>query len=178
MRLDPKYFNLFLVACGVLTLIVIIFGTIRYVSNQQETFKENLAETELSEHYFMEYASDDSLSIAQFSGEPVVIHFWSTWSGKSLEINEMLREFKSDNEELVVIAAAARDGEELILEYMEEHSLPFYFVNGTDIYLDLLVPGLPSQIMINRNGEVVDTQVGADVDQLLQKLEQLVSGNE
>lgn len=178
MRLDPKHFNLFLVACGVLTLIVIVFGTIRYVSNQQETFKENLAETDLSEHYFMEYASDDSLSISQFSGEPVVIHFWSTWSGKSMEINEVLREFKSESEELIVVAAAARDGEELVTEYINEHSFPFYFVNGTDIYLDLLVPGLPSQIMIDRNGDVVDTQVGADSEQLLQKLELLVSGKE
>lgn len=178
MRLDPKHFNLFLVVCGMLTLVVIVFGTIKYVSNQQETFKENLAETDLSEHYFMEYASDDSLSITEFSGEPVVIHFWSTWSGKSIEINEVLREFKSENDELVVIAAAARDGEELILEYIDDHSLPFYFVNGTDIYLDLLVPGLPSQIMIDRNGEVVDTQVGADIEQLLQKLEALISGNE
>ncbi len=178
MRLDPKHFNLFLVVCGLLTLIVIIFGTIMYVSNQQETFKENLAETNLSEHYFMKYASDDSLSIAQFSGEPVVIHFWSTWSGKSLEINEILKEFKSENEELVVIAAAARDGEELILEYMNDHKLPFYYVNGTEIYLDLLVPGLPSQILINRNGEVFDTQVGANIDELLQKLEVLLSGKE
>lgn len=178
MRLDPKYFNLFLFVCGVLTLIIIVFGTIRYVSNQQETFKEHLAETNLSEHYFMEYASDDSLSIAQFSGEPVVIHFWSTWSGKSMEINEVLKDFKSENDELVVIAAAARDGEELILEYMIEHSLPFHFVNGTDIYLDLLVPGLPSQILINRGGKVVNTQVGADSEQLLQKLRELVSGNE
>lgn len=178
MRLDPKYFNLFLIVCGVLTLIVIVFGTIRYVSNQQETFKENLAETNLSEHNFMEYASDDSLSITQFSGDPVVIHFWSTWSSKSLEINEVLRDFYSENEELVVIAAAARDGEELILEYMNDHSLPFYFVNGTDLYLDLLVPGLPSQILINRNGEVFNTQVGANVDELTQKLEALVSGKE
>ncbi|MEX0661146.1 MAG: TlpA disulfide reductase family protein [Balneolaceae bacterium] len=178
MRLDPKYFNLFLVVCGALTLIVIVFGTIMYVSNQQETFQENLDETNLSEHFFMEYASDDSLSISQFSGEPVVIHFWSTWSGKSMEINEVLNEFKSENEDLIVIAAAARDGEELILEYMNEHSLPFYFVNGTDIYLDLLVPGLPSQIFISRNGEVVNTQVGADVEELLQKLRALVSDNE
>lgn len=178
MRLDPKYFNLFLVVCGFLTLIVIVFGTIRYVSNQQETFKENLDATDLSEHHFMEYASDDSLSITEFSGDPVVIHFWSTWSGRSKEINEVLREFKSDNEDLVVIAAAARDGEELIVEYMNDHSFPFYFVNGTDIYLDLLVPGLPSQIMIDRSGEVVDTQVGADSEQLLQKLEALVDGNE
>lgn len=178
MRLDPKYFNLFLVVCGALTLIVIVFGTIRYVSNQQETFQENLDATDLSEHYFMEYSSDDSLSISQFSGEPVVIHFWSTWSGKSMEINENLQEFKSDNEELVVIAAAARDGEELIIEYMDEHSLAFHFVNGTDIYLDLLVPGLPSQILINRSGKIIDTQVGADSEQLLQKLEELVSDNE
>ncbi|MEX2457278.1 MAG: TlpA disulfide reductase family protein, partial [Balneolaceae bacterium] len=156
----------------------IVFGTIMYVSNQQETFQENLDETNLSEHFFMEYASDDSLSISQFSGEPVVIHFWSTWSGKSMEINEVLNEFKSENEDLIVIAAAARDGEELILEYMNEHSLPFHFVNGTDIYLDLLVPGLPSQILINRDGEVVNTQVGADVEELLQKLRALVSDNE
>jgi len=177
MRLDPKHFNLFLIICAVITLIVIIFGTIRYVSNQQKTFKDNLAETDLSAHYFMEYASEDSLSITQFTGEPVVIHFWSTWSARSMGINDVLKEFKSENDELIVIAAAARDGEELILEYMNEHSLPFYFVNGTEIYLDLLVPGLPSQIMVDRNGEVFDTQVGANVEELMQKLEALVSGD-
>lgn len=176
MRLDPKHFNLFLVICAVLTLLVIVFGTIRYVSNQQIVFKENLADVEISTIQFAQYASDDSLSISDFSGQPIVLHFWSTWSDMSMNVNRELAELKNRHNELIIIAAASRDGEEQVLEYISENPYPFEFVSGTDFYLDMLIPGLPSQIFINREGEIVDTQVGEDLVRIRQKIERLVEG--
>lgn len=176
MRLDPKYFNLFLVICAALTLLVIVYGTIRYVSNQQIVFKQNLDEVEISTIQFAQYAADDSLSTDQFSGFPIVLHFWSTWSDMSMNVNRELAELSNRYPELVVIAAAARDGDEQVLQYISENSYPFEYVNGTDFYLDMLIPGLPSQIFINREGEIVDTQVGEDLGQIRQKVERLVEG--
>jgi len=175
MRLDPKYFNLFLGICAILTLIVIIWGTIRYVNNQQIRFERNLQEINLSEIYFQEYATGDSLSVKEFRGEPVVIHFWSTWSERSMNVNIHIENVVKENPELVVLAAAARDDADMVIEYMEEYEFPFRFVNGTDYYLDLLVPGLPSQIFIDKNGEIVGSQVGSDSDELRTNLENLLS---
>lgn len=174
MRLDPKHFNLFLGVCAVITAIAIFLFTILYVSNQQETFREEIENTELSEWNMYHFASDDSISIGQFKGSPVIIHFWSTWSEMSMEINEELHQIEQNTDDIVVIAAAARDGDELVKEYMSSVPYNFVFVNGTTLYQEMMVPGLPSQLYVNRDGEIVDHLVGDDPENREQKIQSLL----
>lgn len=174
MRLDPKYFNLFLVVCAAITALVIVFSTVRYVSNQQETFREEIREADLSSWNLYRYTEQDSVTVEQFSGSPVVVHFWSTWSGMSLEVNQVLSGEKQNRPELIIVAAASRDGDEQVLEYIDGVNYDFVFVNGTSVYQDLMVPGMPSLLFINRKGEIVDHLVGKDTDEMIRKIEQLL----
>ena len=173
MRLDPKYFNLFLGVCAAVTLVVIIVSTIYYASKQQQTFRQELSEADLSEWSLYNYASGDSLTVDQFYGSPVVIHFWATWSDMSMELNETLSRLKSEQPDIVILAAASRDGDELVKEYMRDQSHDFVYVKGTDLYQGLKVPGVPSQIFVGRDGEIRDHLVGNDPEQMEQKLRQL-----
>ncbi|REL33615.1 TlpA family protein disulfide reductase [Rhodohalobacter sp. SW132] len=174
MRLDPKYFNLFLVVCAAITALVIVFSTVRYVSNQQETFREEIREADLSSWNLYRYTEQDSVTVEQFSGSPVVVHFWSTWSGMSMEVNQVLSGEKQNRPELIIVAAASRDGDEQVLEYIDGVNYDFVFVNGTSVYQDLMVPGMPSLLFINRKGEIVDHLVGKDTDEMVRKIEQLL----
>jgi len=174
MRLDPKYFNLFLVVCAIITAIAIFLFTILYVSNQQETFRQKIENTELDEWKMYNFASGDSISTDQFKGSPVIIHFWSTWSDMSMEINEELHQLEQDTDDIVVIAAAARDGDEMVKEYMNSVPYNFVFVNGTKLYQSLMVPGLPSQLYVNRDGKIVDHLVGDDPEKREQKIQSLL----
>lgn len=175
MRLDPKYFNLFLVICAAITVLVIIFSTLKYASNQKETFREEIENADLSSWNLYHYESGDSLSVTHYKGSPVIIHFWSTWSDLSLELHEEMHQLKMDSPELIVVAAAARDGNELVQEHINTNEYDFVYLDGTPLYQDLMVPGLPSQLFVNREGKIVDQNVGKDSEAIRQKVNQLLN---
>jgi len=174
MRLDPKYFNTFLAVCAVVTAIAIIISTIHYSLKQHSTFEDKLASAELNDWSLYHYASSDSVTVEDIQTGPAVIHFWSTWSGMSMEINQKLDEMKREFPELTVIAAAARDGDEQVRDYMNSVSYDFVYLNGTPLYQDLMVPGLPSQLFLNRDGSIADKLVGSDPDKLRKKVNSLM----
>jgi len=173
MRLEQKYFIPFLLICAAITAIVIVITSLNYASNQRETFREEVTETDLSNWEFYHYVSDDSVSVSQFEGSPVVVHFWSTWSDLSLELNSLMRDLKADYPELIIIAAASRDAPRLVEQHIAGTDFDFYYLDGTELYQELMVPGLPSQLFINRNGVIVDQHVGKDVEAIREKTRQL-----
>ncbi len=175
MRLDPKYFNIFIAVCAILALLAIVYSTIRYSQKQVTDFQNNIAGVQLDTLAFKSYTSADSLYLRDESEKPVIIQFWSTWSGKSQHVNEFLHEFSSENQGFTIIAAAVRDGEEQILEYINQMGYDFYFVDGTGFYQTLYVPGIPAQILINKNGELFATHIGDDTEQLKEKIINLLS---
>lgn len=175
MKLDQKYFIPFLLVSALLTGIVIVLSSLNYASNQRETFREEIEEIDLSEWKLYHYSSGDSISISQFTGSPVVIHFWSTWSDLSMELNDVLSELKRDYPELIVVAAASRDASELVREHMAGTDYDFFYLDGTSLYQNLMVPGLPSQLFINRDGNIVDQNVGKDVVAIREKTHELLN---
>ncbi|WP_340106423.1 TlpA family protein disulfide reductase [Rhodohalobacter sp. 8-1] len=175
MRLDQKYFIPFLLICAALTAIVIFLSSLNYASNQRETFREEIEEASISEWKLYHYASGDSLSFSQFKGSTVIVHFWSTWSDLSLELNSVMSQLQSEFSGIVIVAAAARDAENLVEEHIQTTDFDFVYVDGTPLYQELMVPGLPSQLFINRQGTIVDQNVGKDVEAIRQKARELVN---
>jgi len=174
MRLDPKYFNHFLGGCAVVSVFVIFIFTVLYVSGQQETLREEIERADLDEWKLYHYTTGDSLSPGQFRGSPAIIHFWATWSDMSMTINEELHERQQESADLVIIAAAARDGEVQVMDYINSVPYDFIFVNGTALYQGLMVPGLPSQLFVSREGEIVDHLVGNDPEKRGRKIQSLM----
>jgi thiol-disulfide isomerase/thioredoxin len=175
MRIDPKYFNRFIAICALITVIVIIYSTIRYSQRQVTDFENNVSEILPDTLSFRSFSVQDSLHLNEIENRPVIIHFWSTWSDKSIEVGEFLNNYSADHESLVVIAAAVRDGAELVEEYIAEHPRQFYFVEGTEIYQSLLAPGMPTQIFITREKEIFDIHVGDDTTEIEKKLNRLLA---
>lgn len=174
MRLDPKYFNLFIGICAVITLVVIVFGTMNYSQNQILDFKESISEIQLDTLSFNQYTSEEILQLVDLKGEPVIIHFWSTWSSKSKEVNLFLDQYHESHPNLNIIAAVVKDGDEQVQEYINNQSFDFIFTNGTLFFQELLVPGVPSQILIRSDGTLFDIQVGDDTDALRERLDKLM----
>lgn len=173
MRLEQKYFVPFLLVCALLTAIVIVITSLNYASNQRETFREEVSETDLSSWKLYRYETGDSLSLSRFEGTPFVIHFWSTWSDLSIELNDEMNQLKSDYPDLVILAAASRDAEEKVQEYLNRTHYNFIFADGTPLYQELKVPGLPSQLFVNRQLSIVDQNVGRDPDAIREKASKL-----
>lgn len=175
MRIDPKYFNRFVVICAAITVIVIIFSTIRYFHRQKLDFKNNASELKADTLSFYSFSNQDSLYLNNFSNQPIIIHFWSTWSDKSKEVGNFLEAYTNKNKEITIIAAAVRDGDELVRDYIDNQSNSFHYVEGTALYQSLLTPGLPAQLFINQN-EVIDMHVGNDTTEIKTKLDQYFPG--
>jgi thiol-disulfide isomerase/thioredoxin len=175
MRLDPKYFNLFIGICAALTLIVIIYGTINYSQKQAREFRENIAEVRFDTLSFDQYELTEKLNVDELQGRPVIIQFWSTWSGKSMAVNSFLNEYSKENPDLIILAAVVRDGDELVMDYVDEFSYPFTYVRGTAFFQELLIPGVPSQILIDRSTNLYTTLVGDDTVALREELDRLLS---
>lgn len=174
MRLDPKYFNVFLIICAAITAVVIFVSTLQYASNRQETFIEELEGTELAGWKLYHYESGDSLTTDRFEGSPTVIHFWATWSDLSLELHDLFQQLKADYPDLVVVAGAARDADHLVERYRLDNDYDFEYLNATPLYQDLKVPGIPSQLFVNREGKITGQNVGKDAGAIRREIEKLV----
>ena len=176
MRIDPKYFNRFIGICALITVVVIIYSTIRYSQRQIEDFKENVIVIQPDTLSFRSFSDHDSLHLNEINNQPVIIHFWSSWSEKSQEVGEFLNTYSRNHENLVVIAAAVRDGDEQVREYMAQHPGTFHFVEGTELFQSVLTPGVPTQIFITKKKEIFDTHVGNDLTEIEKKLNGLLAG--
>lgn len=174
MRIDPKHFHKFVAICAAVTIIAILFSTIRYSQKQTTDFQNRIQEVDFRNLSFYSYSDQDSMSIVHIDNRPVIIHFWSTWSGKSQQINQFLQEYSDQNNELYVIAASVRDDRGLILDYIERNHFPFHFVEGTEFYQTVFVPGMPTQILLNRDGSLHSTHIGDDIESLRNLLKQLL----
>ncbi|MEX0994356.1 MAG: TlpA disulfide reductase family protein [Balneolaceae bacterium] len=174
MRLDPKYFNLFLACCALVTIAVILYATIRYHQQQENIFRNNIESYDLSELYLSHVTRADSVQVPEFKGQPLIIDFWASWSDKSQKVHTALGEAAGRYPDLKILAAAVRDDTSQILDYINRHDYPFSYVAGTGFYQELQVPGIPSQIFIDRSGRYFDLQIGDDIEELNMKIEALM----
>lgn len=175
MRIDPKYFNRFIGICAAITLVVIIYSTIRYFQRQVTDFENNVSEIRPDTLSFRAFSSPDSLRLNELPDQPAIIHFWSTWSDKSMQVGDFLQSYKSKYD-LIVIAAAVRDSDEQVQNYIGDQSQKFHFVEGTDLFQTLMAPGLPTQLFIDSGKQIIDTHVGNDTTEIRTKLDRLFAG--
>ena len=103
----------------------------------------------------------DSLRGMDFRGKFVVVDFWSTWSDPSIESHTELWSLIQDYSDVfVVIAAGVRDANETIIDFATEKPHPFYYVQGTQVFQKLKVPGVPSQAIFMPSGTMLQLRVG------------------
>lgn len=174
MRIDPKHFNKFIAICAAVTIIVILFSTIHYSQKQTSDFQDRIDEVDFKNLSFDSYSEDEALRISDLEGKPVIILFWSTWSDRSQSVNEFLLEYTSHEGDLYVVAASVRDAESMISEYIDLYRYSFHFVEGTEFYQSVLGPGMPTQILLNRDGTIHSTHVGDNIETLRNLLNRLI----
>ncbi|MFH5883764.1 TlpA family protein disulfide reductase [Halalkalibaculum sp. DA3122] len=162
MRIDPRHFNKFMAGVAVVAAILIAIATLNYTSGREDAFQRQMMEADsLGLVKFPRITSGDSLQLNQFRGQYLLLDFWSTWSEASTESHAQLAaETRGDLSDLAVIAASVRNSRNEILEYRQTHNYPFVYVDGTAFYRTMNLPGVPSQVLFDKDGEVVATFVG------------------
>lgn len=162
MRIDPKYFNVFLVIVAVIAAALIMFFTLSNRTAEKSSFKEKIfAQDSLQTLSWPKAQASDSLRISDFKGQFVVLDFWSNWSDASLDSHRQLAKIKKQyGDTLQVLAASVSLQKAEVSGYIEEHQFPFHFVAGSRYFSDLNIPGLPAQMMYNPDGKLQHVFLG------------------
>jgi thiol-disulfide isomerase/thioredoxin len=116
------------------------------------------------------------LTSANVSGKVLLIDFWASWCGPCLAASPVLQALHEEYSErgLMVIGAntSERDGEGNITNspktarsYARKHNYTYTFTYGSDAFKDVcLVRGLPTMLIVDRDGTVRDVIVGFSQD--------------
>lgn len=164
MKIDPKYFNLFAVIVALFAMISITYFTISYAGNQRADFEITLGSgADLYNEWFVRIDGSDSLRAVDFKDRIVIIDFWATWSEPSLESrNELIKLITAypDSIRPVVLAAAVRDADETIAAFTSTLDVGFINVRGTEMFQQMKVPGVPTQIIFAPGGRIIESRIG------------------
>lgn len=81
-----------------------------------------------------------------------IFAFWASWSGKSLAVLDTLRALSADYPGVQVTALAVKDDSASIFRSIESKVDQFLYVQGTDLYGEWAVPGVPTLVIITSDG--------------------------
>ncbi len=172
MRIDPKYFNPFLIVLAIVGALLIAYFTISSPLNREAAFREQIVKQDsLQTTSWLQVETSDSLKISDFSGQYVMLYFWSQWSGSSEDGHQKVAELKNSfSNDLEVISAMVGLREKEALAFIDENDFPFYFVAGSQQFSAFGVPGLPAYLLYNPDGKIQFISLGilneAEMDSL------------
>lgn len=177
MRLDPKYFNVFLVIVAALAAILIAVFTLSNRSAEKSDFRERMfSQDSLKTMWWPKVQADDSLRIADLKGQFVVLDFWANWSDASVNSHKQLAKIQRQYPDtLQVVAASVSLQKEEVFSYIEKHDFPFQFVAGSQHFSAFNIPGLPAQLMYNSDGKLQHVFLGYPDDSQYDSLEVLIN---
>ena len=113
---------------------------------------------------FSAETDDGVFNSAQHKGDVIYLDFWASWCGPCREsfpwMNEMLAKYEDKG--LKIIGVSLDHDKNLARQFAEEFKAEFtigFDVGGT-IADQFGVKGLPSSVIINREGELVESHTG------------------
>ncbi len=159
MKLDQKYFIPFMVIVAVFTMLFIVLTSFNFKQQQKERFTEYTLEYDsllTKNHPYI--GKEDSLRLGDLAGNPVLLVFWSSWSEKSANLLNEIEFITQNDPTLKVVAALVKDVTDSAEEAIIQHD--FIYIDGTILFNKIRVPGIPSYLLLDENGNLVSTHVG------------------
>lgn len=177
MRIDPKYFNLFLGTCAVLAAGLITFFMLSNRTQEKDAFRERMfTQDSLQTVPWPAVQTGETVKITDFRGQFVVLDFWANWSDGSVESHRKLSSIKNEfPDTLQVIAAAVGLQKNEVESYIQKHNFPFHFVAGSQHFSGFRVPGLPAQLIYNPEGKLEMASLGYPGDTQYDSLRVLIT---
>lgn len=168
-----------------MTLVAIValaagywFGEYRQIETGQSTAS---ATTENLIDFTLPDMDGKPRKLSEWQGKVIIINFWATWCPPCREEIPMFLEFyeKHKSQGLVFIGVAI-DKKEDVAEYMDTMFIDYPILMGDETTLELMrrygnrVGSLPYNVLIDRNGKILNTKKGSythpELDALLKPL--------
>ncbi len=160
-----------------ISLVLLILMAIYGCAEKKE--EAGRAEPKKAREFSIELFDGATFRLSEHRGSPIVLNFWASWCGPcKREAPELEKAFKKYSPRGVVfLAIAVQDTEEDAKKFIEEHGLTL--PTGLDREQSVAelygVMGVPTTFIIDREGMIRYTHLGAVTEELLEdELEELL----
>lgn len=138
-------------------IYILLFIAIMQVANwwkTREAQKGNLSE------FTGELLDGSAFTIAEFKGEPVLLHFWATWCPICELENGTIQSISQDYQ--VISIASWSEGEAEVKTYMRENQLTFPVMldNSGGLAQSFGLKGVPTSFILDPYGETTFVETG------------------
>lgn len=123
-----------------------------------------------------------AIRLADAKGRVVLVNFWATWCAPCREeipdFNDLYAAYREQGLDIVAISMDD-EGEEVVRPFVQENGMRYPVAIGSDEVAEAFggVVGFPTTFLIDREGKVVDSWVGAIPRRILEeKLQALIAG--
>lgn len=120
---------------------------------------------------------------ADLKGKVVFLNLWATWCGPCKAempgIHSLYQKMKDQPIEFVMLSVDRPSTQNKVVSYLKnnEYTFPVYMLSG-QVPEILQVPSIPTTYIIDKNGKIVSTEVGAknyDTNKMVKALTELAS---
>jgi hypothetical protein len=180
VRLKPELFLRFIILTGFISILWIAWVTIRHQQGKEADFASSMSQTfstVVKDQQFLQFLDDvDSASIYPLESDLIFYVFWSPWSDKSsqflIELDQRMISNKGLNAKVVALSVKESQANTLQKIQTLESSLEsdVLWVEGTSLYGELAVPGIPTLLIYDQKDSTITSYVGVsnlDLDQWL-----------
>jgi peroxiredoxin len=136
--------------------------------------------------FSLETLSGDSISLADFKGQPVLIFFWASWCSVCKRtmpgLQTVYDEFHEQGFEILAVNSTLQDTISSAVSYYEGQQYTFPFLIDPDgiVTRNYQTHALPTSILVNPDGIVVDVVIGSGLSEayLSSQIIKLLSNSE
>ena len=150
-------------------LIIFIFFISSVLASEVPNIKNIVVNKELKKHNNITFldSNEKIIKLSDYRGKLILLNFWATWCGPCKEEMPSLDNLKNnpilDNIEIFPINVG-KDSLEKSNKFFEElniENLNIYFDNNVTLAKDLTLRGIPTTIIINKEGKEFARVIGS-----------------
>ena len=131
-------------------------------------FNANAVEYPTAPDWQLKTQSGKSISLSEYHGKPVILHFWATWCPYCKKLQPKLVELQQQHKESgIEIIAISFNEDDDVLPQDEIKAGGYDFitaVNGEPVVQLYGVRGTPTTFIINRQGKAVYKSTSSDIN--------------
>jgi len=107
--------------------------------------------------------SEEKVSLSDFKGKKVFLNFWATWCPPCKSEMPYVNEIYKEAHDIEIITISSNESKKTVQEYVENNNYEFLVLldyNGK-IARQYNAHAIPTSILIDEEGNIIDTHVGA-----------------